>query len=134
MSSLTSTFAYFVKKSADHFVDYFVGLNMVLLGLARSFLILQRSASTVEITAIRENRTAPGIISESHFLVEMMGIEPMSESIFTEISPSAVSDLRFALPAVRKRTERRTIPLFPYASGKAHRVSCMFDVQQQACR
>ena len=72
MSSLTSTFAYFVKKSADHFVDYFVGLNMVLLGLARSFLILQRSASTVEITAIRENRTAPGIISESHFLVEMV--------------------------------------------------------------
>ena len=72
MSSLTSTFAYFVKKSADHFVDYFVGLNMVLLGLARSFLILQRSASTVEITAIRENRTAPGIISESHFLVEMI--------------------------------------------------------------
>ena len=26
-----------------------------------------------------------------------MGIEPMSESIFTGISPSAVSDLRFAL-------------------------------------
>ena len=70
MSSLTAIFAYFVEKSADHFVDHFVGLSMVLLGLARSFLILQGSASTVEITGIRENRTAPGIISESHFLVE----------------------------------------------------------------
>jgi hypothetical protein len=36
-------------------------------GKSRSFLILQRRASTVEITAIRENRIAPGIISESHF-------------------------------------------------------------------
>lgn len=79
MSSLTSTFAYFVKKSADHFVDYFVGLNMVLLGLARSFLILQRSASTVEITAIRENRTAPRIISESHFLVVNITAELSSQ-------------------------------------------------------
>ena len=64
----------------------------------------------------------------------MMGIEPMSESIFTRVSPSAVSDLRFALPAVWKQTEERTIPLIPYTSGKAYRVSCMFDVQQQACR
>ena len=84
-------FACFVKKSADHFVDYFVGLNMVLLGLARSFLILQRSASTVEITAIHENRTAPGIISESHFLVEMVGVEPTSKSISEKLSPSAAA-------------------------------------------
>ena len=55
-------------------------------------------------------------------MVEMMGIEPMSESIFTEISPSAVSDLRFALLTVRKRTERRTIPLVPYAAGITRKV------------
>ena len=67
MSSLTAIFAYFIKKSADHFVDYFVGHSVVLLGLSRSFLIFQRRASIVEITAIRENRIAPGIISESYF-------------------------------------------------------------------
>ena len=55
-------------------------------------------------------------------MVEMMGIEPMSESIFTGISPSAVSDLRFALLTVRKRTDRRTIPLVPYAAGRTHKV------------
>lgn len=82
-------FACFVKKSADHFVDYFVGHSVVLLGLSRSFLILQRRASTVEITAIRENRIAPGIISESHFLVEMVGVEPTSKSISERLSPSA---------------------------------------------
>ena len=63
-------FAYFVKKSADHFVDYFVGLIMVRVCLARSFLIIHGRALTVEITEIRENRTAPGIISGSHFLVD----------------------------------------------------------------
>ena len=112
MSSLTSTFAYFVKKSADHFVDYFVGLNMVLLGLARSFLILQRSASTVEITAIRENRTAPGIISESHFLVETVGIEPTSKCISGRLSPSAAGFL--ILPDGRHTADsHQTIPLGP---------------------
>ena len=55
-------------------------------------------------------------------MVEMMGIEPMSESIFTGISPSAVSDLRFALLTVRKRTAGRTIPLVPYAAGRTHKV------------
>ena len=47
---------------------------MVPAGLARSFLIIPGRALTVEITEIRENRTAPGIISESHFLVEMVGV------------------------------------------------------------
>ena len=65
-------FACFVKKSADHFGDHFVGLSKVLVCLARSFLIIPGRALTVEITEIRENRTAPGIISESHFLVEMV--------------------------------------------------------------
>jgi len=51
-----------------------------------------------------------------------MGIEPMSESIFTGISPSAVSDLRFALLTVRKRTAGMTIPLVPYAAGRTHKV------------
>ena len=63
------------------------------------------------------------IFSSKGLLVEMTGIEPVSESIFTGISPSAVSDLRFALLTVRKRTERRTIPLVPYAAGITRKVS-----------
>ena len=89
MSSLTAIFAYFAKKSADHFVDHFVGLSMVPAGLARSFLIILGRALTVEITEIRENRTAPGIISESHFLVEMVGVEPTSKNVSERLSPSA---------------------------------------------
>ena len=64
-------FAYFVKKSADHFVDYFIGLNVFPICLARSVLLFLENTLTVETTAIRENRIAPGIISVSHFLVEM---------------------------------------------------------------
>ena len=71
-------FACFVKKSADHFVDYFIGLNVFPICLARSVLLFLENTLTVETTAIRENRIAPGIISESHFLVEMTGIEPGS--------------------------------------------------------
>ena len=55
-------------------------------------------------------------------MVEMTGIEPVSESIFTGISPSAVSDLSFTLLPVRKRTDRKTIPLVPYAAGITHKV------------
>ena len=62
------------------------------------------------------------IFSSKGLLVEMTGIEPVSESIFTGISPSAVSDLRFALLTVRKRTAGRTIPLVPYAAGRTHKV------------
>ena len=62
-------FACFVKKSADHFVDYFIGLNVFPICLARSVLLFLENTLTVETTAIRENRIAPGIISESHFLV-----------------------------------------------------------------
>jgi len=91
LSSLTAIFAYFVKKSADHFGDHFVGLSKVLVCLARSFLIIPGRALTVEITEIRENRTAPGIISESHFLVEMVGVEPTSKSISEKLSPSAAA-------------------------------------------
>lgn len=72
-------FACFVKKSADHFVDFFIGLNVVPICLARSVLLFLENTLTVETTAIRENRIAPGIISESHFLVEMTGIEPRSK-------------------------------------------------------
>ena len=60
-------FACFVKKSADHFVDYFIGLNVFPICLARSVLLFLENTLTVETTAIRENRIAPGIISESHF-------------------------------------------------------------------
>lgn len=38
-----------------------------------------------------------GFTEISHFLVEMTGIEPVSESIFTGISPSAAHDLLFRL-------------------------------------
>ena len=65
-------FACFVKKSADHFVDYFIGLNVFPICLARSVLLFLENTLTVETTAIRENRMAPGIISESQFLVEMV--------------------------------------------------------------
>ena len=37
-------------------------------------MIILGRALTVEITEIRENRTAPGIFSGSHFLVEMVGV------------------------------------------------------------
>lgn len=82
-------FACFVKKSADHFVDFFIGLNVVPICLARSVLLFLENTLTVETTAIRENRIAPGIISESHFLVEMVGVEPTSKSISEKLSPSA---------------------------------------------
>ena len=55
-------------------------------------------------------------------MVEMMGIEPMSESIFTGISPSAASVLRFALTPARKQADVAAIPLVPYAAGITHKV------------
>ena len=65
-------FAVIVKKSGDHFVDYFIGLSMAQIGPGRSFLLFRRNLLSVENAAIRENRTAPGFYSESHFLVEMV--------------------------------------------------------------
>ena len=84
-------FACFVKKSADHFVDYFIGLNVFPICLARSVLLFLENTLTVETTAIRENRIAPGIISESHFLVEMVGVEPTSKNVSERLSPSAAA-------------------------------------------
>lgn len=44
------------------------------------------------------NKKVDSGFTEINFnLVEMMGIEPMSESIFTGISPSAAYDLLFRL-------------------------------------
>ena len=49
-----------------------------------------------EATAYAEYKKVDSGFTEINFnLVEMMGIEPMSESIFTEISPSAAYDLGF---------------------------------------
>ena len=89
LSSLTANLPVLSKKSADHFVDYFIGLNVFPICLARSVLLFLENTLTVETTAIRENRIAPGIISESHFLVEMVGVEPTSKSISERLSPSA---------------------------------------------
>ena len=54
----------------------------------------------VEMTGTRRLQFPPSsdemknrLFGGFHFMVEMTGIEPVSESIFTGISPSAVSDL-----------------------------------------
>lgn len=43
-------------------------------------------------------------------MVEMMGVEPMSESISTEFSPSAAFVYIFASFCVQKQTQNLTIP------------------------
>ena len=110
MSSLTAIFAYFIKKSADHFVDYFVGHSVVLLGLSRSFLILQRRASTVEITAIRENRIAPGIISESHFFGGDGGSRTHVQEYFRKTFSERSRLIRFRSPVARTANSGLAIP------------------------
>lgn len=55
-------------------------------------------------------------------MVEMMGVEPMSESISAAVSPSAADGLGFARPSARQQADRSAIPLFPCRSGKVCKV------------
>ena len=135
MSSLTAIFAYFIKKSADHFVDYFVGHSVVLLGLSRSFLIFQRRASIVEITAIRENRIAPGIISESYFFGGDGGsrthVQEHFRKTFSERSRLLLFRSPFASAAnsgFRYPVDTLTLP------GDHARGPCMHDAGFPCCR
>ena len=135
MSSLTAIFAYFIKKSADHFVDYFVGHSVVLLGLSRSFLIFQRRASIVEITAIRENRIAPGIISESYFFGGDGGsrthVQEHFRKTFSERSRLLLIRSPFANTAnsgLRYPVDTLTLP------GDHARGPCMHDAGFPYCR
>ena len=43
-------------------------------------------------------------------MVEVRGIEPLSESISAAVSPSAADVLEFALPAARQQAEGFAIP------------------------
>ena len=55
-------------------------------------------------------------------MVEAMGIEPMSESIFTGVSPSAAFVLKFRLKHRPKAGYIMVYPLVPYAAGHSHKV------------
>ena len=55
-------------------------------------------------------------------LVKVMGIEPMSESISTEASPSAACILSFASDIAYRQAISSAIPSFPRAAGHSHEV------------
>jgi len=43
-------------------------------------------------------------------MVEMAGIEPASESISAEFSPSAADDFLFAIPVAQRQAKGQAIP------------------------
>lgn len=64
----------------------------------------------------------PLISTVPDYVVEMMGVEPMSESISAAVSPSAADGLGFARLSARQQADRSAIPLFPCRSGKVCKV------------
>ena len=55
-------------------------------------------------------------------LVEMAGVEPASESISAEFSPSAAGDLNFAIPVAHRQAKGQAIPWLPCVTGNSRRV------------